>query len=90
MNEIHCITINSAEDSILVTCNQSQIYTAKLWGADMTMIPEIACTEMGVLFEVILLNTRSISTLNAYIYVSYWKIKLYTVSGWSMRKGSFI
>lgn len=47
LNDVNCIAINSAEDRIIATCNQTQIYTAKLWGADLTAMPETPCVELG-------------------------------------------
>lgn len=32
---------------LIITCSQSQIYTVKLWGPDMNVVPEVECVPFG-------------------------------------------
>lgn len=47
MNDVNSLSINIAEDRIIATCNQSQIYATRLWGPDLNTLPEVVCAEMG-------------------------------------------
>lgn len=47
LTSVNYITVNGTEDRILVTCAESQIYTTRLWGPDITLSPETMLVEMG-------------------------------------------
>lgn len=47
MNQINHLSVNPTEDKIIATCRESQIFTTRLWGPDLTLQPEIVLTELG-------------------------------------------
>ena len=46
MNAVNFITLNISEERLVVTCNETQIYSVRLWGADISLSPEITLTEL--------------------------------------------
>lgn len=48
LNTVNCISFNLTEDRIIATCNENQIYQARLWGPDLTVQSETMMTELGL------------------------------------------
>ncbi|CAH0564937.1 unnamed protein product [Brassicogethes aeneus] len=46
-NVVSCISTNPIQDRLLVVTDQQQIFTVKLWQADITQAPEIVLQEYG-------------------------------------------
>ncbi|KAL3272571.1 hypothetical protein HHI36_014041 [Cryptolaemus montrouzieri] len=47
MTEVNCISINPAQDRLMVSCKESQLYSVRLWLQDINSSAEVAFTEFG-------------------------------------------
>ncbi|XP_044759161.1 cilia- and flagella-associated protein 57 [Coccinella septempunctata] len=47
MAEVNCISINPAQDRLMVSCRESQLYSVRLWLQDINSSAEVAFSEFG-------------------------------------------
>ncbi|KAK9883072.1 hypothetical protein WA026_001275 [Henosepilachna vigintioctopunctata] len=51
MTEVNCISINLAQDRLMVSCRESQLYSVRLWLQDINASAEVAFTEYGYILH---------------------------------------